>query len=150
MYRLLVTLRQLEQKQVSEKAMLPMKDTRELLYRMLKAGTISLQVCAAPEHALSTCPVLCGLCSYSACFETMCLSGVYLTRSSQLRAGHSKGSGPCAIAYDVHIACRLHSSRERSSTRSVQSCTQREAAAGPRAHSTSGGATRPMLLMPDA
>jgi len=43
-YRLLVTLRQLEQKQVSEKAMLPMKDTRELLYRMLKAGTIRLQV----------------------------------------------------------------------------------------------------------
>ena len=42
-YRLLVTLRQLEQKQVAEKAMLPTKDTRELLYRMLKAGTISLQ-----------------------------------------------------------------------------------------------------------
>ena len=48
-FRLLVTLRQLEQKQVSEKAMLPMKDTRELLYRMLKAGTISLQVhCLIP------------------------------------------------------------------------------------------------------
>ena len=52
MYRLLETLRQLEQKQVSEKAMLPMKDTRELLYRMLKAGTISLQVHAPLAQSL--------------------------------------------------------------------------------------------------
>ena len=35
-----VTLRQLEQKQVAEKAMLPTKDTQELVYRMLKAGRV--------------------------------------------------------------------------------------------------------------
>lgn len=34
----------MEQKQVAEKAMLPTKDTRELLYSMLKAGYVSLQV----------------------------------------------------------------------------------------------------------
>ena len=48
-YRLLVTLRQLEQKQVAERAMVPTKDTRELLYRMLKAGTISLQARVPPQ-----------------------------------------------------------------------------------------------------
>lgn len=43
-FRLLFQCRQLEQKQIAEKAMLPMKDVRELLYRMLKAGYVSLQV----------------------------------------------------------------------------------------------------------
>ncbi len=55
---MLVTLRQLEQKQVAEKAMLPTKDTRELLYRMLKAGTISLQARTLPRphpHRITVC-----------------------------------------------------------------------------------------------
>lgn len=37
-------MKQLEQKLVSEKAMLPSKDTRELLYSMFKAGFVALQV----------------------------------------------------------------------------------------------------------
>ena len=49
-FRLLGDLKQLEQKQVAEKAMLPTKDTRELLYSMLKAGIVSLQVCLLLFH----------------------------------------------------------------------------------------------------
>jgi hypothetical protein len=43
-FRLLLMHRQLEQKVIGEKAMLPIKDARELLYRMLKAGFVALQV----------------------------------------------------------------------------------------------------------
>lgn len=46
-FRLLLAKKQLEQKQVADFAMLPQKDARELLYRMLQAGYVSLQVCAA-------------------------------------------------------------------------------------------------------
>lgn len=42
-FRLLLVKRQLEQKQIAEMAMLPMKDTRELLYRLLKANYLQLQ-----------------------------------------------------------------------------------------------------------
>ena len=34
---------QLEQKQIAEMAMLPVKDTREILYRLLKAHFVTLQ-----------------------------------------------------------------------------------------------------------
>ncbi len=46
---------QLEQKMVSERALLPIKDARELLYRMLRARYLSLQVEFA---ALFCCPHL--------------------------------------------------------------------------------------------
>lgn len=51
---------QLEQKMVSERALLPIKDARELLYRMLRARYLSLQVGFA---ALFCCPHLtCPVC----------------------------------------------------------------------------------------
>lgn len=43
MFRLLVDKKQLEQKQVADYAMVPIRDARELLYRMLRAGYLSLQ-----------------------------------------------------------------------------------------------------------
>lgn len=38
---------QLEQKQVADTVMQPHKETRELLYRMLRAGYVQMQVSAA-------------------------------------------------------------------------------------------------------
>lgn len=43
-FRLLLLRRQLEQKQIADLAMLDSKETRSLLYRMLKAGYVHLQV----------------------------------------------------------------------------------------------------------
>lgn len=43
-FRMLMIKGQLEQKQVADFSMLSPKDTRELLYKMLKAGYLALQV----------------------------------------------------------------------------------------------------------
>ncbi len=43
-FRLLALRGQLEQKQIADLAMLPPKDTRELLYRMLAGGFVLIQV----------------------------------------------------------------------------------------------------------
>jgi len=53
-FRILLKLRMLEQKTITEKAMLPMAETRELLYRMLPLEYVSLQeISRTPEHAPS-------------------------------------------------------------------------------------------------
>ena len=53
-FRLLTLKRCLEQKQIAEMAMLQIKDTRELLYRLFKAGYIQLQeVARTADHAPS-------------------------------------------------------------------------------------------------
>ena len=44
LFRLLRAKRQLEQKAVAEAAMVPVRETREMLYRLLRAGFVSLQV----------------------------------------------------------------------------------------------------------
>eukprot|EP00241_Pyramimonas_parkeae_P015426 CAMPEP_0114289966 /NCGR_PEP_ID=MMETSP0059-20121206/7668_1 /TAXON_ID=36894 /ORGANISM="Pyramimonas parkeae, Strain CCMP726" /LENGTH=549 /DNA_ID=CAMNT_0001411299 /DNA_START=77 /DNA_END=1726 /DNA_ORIENTATION=+ len=50
-FRLLTMKRQLEQKQIAELAMLPVKETREILYRLLKAGYLLLQeVARSADH----------------------------------------------------------------------------------------------------
>mmetsp|Transcript_17617 Transcript_17617/g.38434 ORF Transcript_17617/g.38434 Transcript_17617/m.38434 type:complete len:553 (-) Transcript_17617:215-1873(-) len=50
-FRLLTIKRQLEQKQIAEMAMLPVKDTREILYRLLKAHFVTLQeVAQTADH----------------------------------------------------------------------------------------------------
>lgn len=43
-WRLLVARRQLEQKQVADCAMVTLNNAREMLYRLLRAGFVSLQV----------------------------------------------------------------------------------------------------------
>ena len=43
-FNLLVARRQLEQKQVAEGAMVTVRDAREMLYRLLRAGFVALQV----------------------------------------------------------------------------------------------------------
>lgn len=43
-FQLLIDRGQLEQKQIGDLAMMQQKDVRELLYRMLKAGYVALQV----------------------------------------------------------------------------------------------------------
>lgn len=52
---------QLEQRAVSERAMLPIKTARELLYRMLKARYVSMQVLRAPasppRHLSASCSI---------------------------------------------------------------------------------------------
>lgn len=53
-FRLLLLKRQLEQKQVADNAMLPVKETRELLYRMFRAEYLELQeVAKTADHAPS-------------------------------------------------------------------------------------------------
>ena len=53
-FRILLKLRMLEQKTITEKAMLAVAETRELLYRMLPLEYISLQeISRTPEHAPS-------------------------------------------------------------------------------------------------
>ena len=53
-FRLLLLKRHLEQKQIAEMAMLPMKDTRELLYKLLRADYVQLQeVARTPDRAPS-------------------------------------------------------------------------------------------------
>jgi hypothetical protein len=44
LFRLLRAKRQLEQKAVAEAAMVPVRDAREMLYRLLRAGFVALQV----------------------------------------------------------------------------------------------------------
>ena len=41
---MLLDKKQLEQKQIAEFAMVPVRDAREVLYKMLKAGFLALQV----------------------------------------------------------------------------------------------------------
>lgn len=54
LFRLLYLHRQLEQKQIAEQAMLPPKDAKELLYRLYRAGFVSLQdVPRTTDHAPS-------------------------------------------------------------------------------------------------
>ena len=43
-FRMLLDKKQLEQKQIAEFAMVPVRDAREVLYKMLKAGFLALQV----------------------------------------------------------------------------------------------------------
>ncbi|KAL3143158.1 hypothetical protein ABBQ38_002018 [Trebouxia sp. C0009 RCD-2024] len=53
-FRLLLLHPQLEQKQIAEKAMLPPKEAKELLYRLFKAGFVGLQdVPRTADHAPS-------------------------------------------------------------------------------------------------
>lgn len=53
-FRLLLMKRQLEQKQIGEMAMIPLKDSREILYKMLKDDYVTLQeVAKTAEHAPS-------------------------------------------------------------------------------------------------
>ncbi len=48
MFRLLTAKKQLEQKQLADYAMVPVRDARELLYRMLRAGFLTLQARTPP------------------------------------------------------------------------------------------------------
>jgi len=51
-YRLLFQRHQLEQKQIADMVMSPIKDTRELLYKLLQAGYVSMQeVAKTLDHA---------------------------------------------------------------------------------------------------
>ena len=53
-FRLLIMKRNLEQKQIAEMAMIPVKDTRELLYKLLKAEYVQIQeVARTSDHAPS-------------------------------------------------------------------------------------------------
>ena len=53
-FRLLIMKRNLEQKQIAEMAMIPVKDTRELLYKLLKAEYVMIQeVARTSDHAPS-------------------------------------------------------------------------------------------------
>jgi len=53
-FRLLIMKRHLEQKQIAEMAMIPVKDTRELLYKLLKAEYVQIQeVARTSDHAPS-------------------------------------------------------------------------------------------------
>jgi len=53
-FRLLLLKRNLEQKQIAEMAMIPIKDTRELLYKLLKAEYVQMQeVARTVDHAPS-------------------------------------------------------------------------------------------------
>lgn len=54
-WRLLVARRQLEQKQVADCAMVTLNDAREVLYRLLRAGFVSLQVGGLPQALPSPC-----------------------------------------------------------------------------------------------
>ena len=53
-FRLLLLKRQLEQKQIAEMAMIPVKDTRELLYKLVKVEFVQLQeVARTADHSPS-------------------------------------------------------------------------------------------------
>ena len=53
-FRLLLLKRNLEQKQIAEMAMIPVKDTRELLYKLLKSEYVQIQeVARTSDHAPS-------------------------------------------------------------------------------------------------
>jgi DNA-directed RNA polymerase III subunit RPC3 len=53
-FRLLLLKRNLEQKQIAEMAMIPVKDTRELLYKLLKSEYVRIQeVARTSDHAPS-------------------------------------------------------------------------------------------------
>lgn len=65
MFRLLRVKKQLEQKQVADYAMVPVRDARELLYRMLRGGFLTLQV--RPSHVLQS------LSGFEACTSSSCL-----------------------------------------------------------------------------
>ena len=44
-FKMLVKKKQLEQKQIADFAMVPVREAREVLYKMLKGGYLALQVC---------------------------------------------------------------------------------------------------------
>ena len=44
-FRMLLAKKQLEQKQIADFAMVPVREAREVLYKMLKGGFLALQVC---------------------------------------------------------------------------------------------------------
>ena len=44
-FKMLVEKKQLEQKQIADFAMVPVREAREVLYKMLKGGYLALQVC---------------------------------------------------------------------------------------------------------
>ena len=44
-FQMLQEKKQLEQKQIAEFAMVPVREAREVLYKMLKSGFLALQVC---------------------------------------------------------------------------------------------------------
>ena len=48
-FRMLQEKKQLEQKQIAESAMVPVREAREVLYKMLKGGFLALQVCCARQ-----------------------------------------------------------------------------------------------------
>ena len=51
--------KQLEQKQIAEFAMVPVREAREVLYKMLKGGFLALQVCCAHQEGQSNCIAVC-------------------------------------------------------------------------------------------
>ena len=52
-FRMLQEKKQLEQKQIAEFAMVPVREAREVLYKMLKGGFLALQVCCARQTGQS-------------------------------------------------------------------------------------------------
>ena len=54
-FRMLQEKKQLEQKQIAEFAMVPVREAREVLYKMLKGGFLALQVCCACQTGQSNC-----------------------------------------------------------------------------------------------
>ena len=54
-FRMLQEKKQLEQKQIAEFAMVPVREAREVLYKMLKGGFLALQVCRACQMELRNC-----------------------------------------------------------------------------------------------
>jgi transcription initiation factor IIE alpha subunit len=57
-FRMLLDKKQLEQKQIAEFAMVPVRDAREVLYKMLKAGFLALQVWQDQHLVQSEIPCL--------------------------------------------------------------------------------------------
>lgn len=55
---MLLDKKQLEQKQIAEFAMVPVRDAREVLYKMLKAGFLALQVWQGQHLVHSEIPYL--------------------------------------------------------------------------------------------
>lgn len=49
-FRLLLRKKHLEQKQVEDFAMIPAKEAKDMLYKMLSENFVSLQVSASPSH----------------------------------------------------------------------------------------------------
>jgi len=91
--------RQLEQKQVGEMCMMPVRLTRELLYKLLKAQYVSLQeVAKTADHAPSRT--------------------FYLWRVDTQRVSHRLSKELCKLTLNVKL--RLDNERRKSAEREVE------------------------------